>query len=97
VPGCHWKVIYATARPGRHIGRAAENQMQGGLRALVPESVLALTQVPAGLVESVQLEDRGFRFTSLTDPFDVRLLPGAVKYGDLPAMVQRIKAPVVGW
>jgi hypothetical protein len=53
--------------------------------------------VPAGLVESVQLEDTGFRFTSLTEPFDVRLLPGAVKYGDLPAMVQRIKAPVVGW
>jgi dienelactone hydrolase len=60
--------------------------------ALVPETALALTQAPRGLVREVRLASADFRFASLTNPFDAHLLPGAVKYGDLPAFIQRIEA-----
>jgi len=59
---------------------------------LVPEAALALSQVPAGVVSGVMLEPTSFRFAEITDPFDVRLLPGAVKYGDLPALLERVRA-----
>ncbi len=60
--------------------------------ALVPETALALALVPPGMVAGVRLEKTAFRFASLTDPFDVRLLPGAVKYGDLPALLDLVKS-----
>jgi hypothetical protein len=60
--------------------------------ALVPETALALTQVPDGTVEVAQLAATPFRFGGLRDVFDRNLLPGAVKYGDLPALLKRIRA-----
>jgi hypothetical protein len=57
--------------------------------ALVPETALALSLVPEGVVSGLKLEDTAFRFADLINPFDERLLPGAVKYGDLPALVKR--------
>ncbi len=59
---------------------------------LVPETALALALVPQGAVTGVKLEPTDFRFGALTDPFDVRLLPGMVKYGDLPAVLGRVAA-----
>ncbi len=61
----------------------------------VPETALALTQVKKGFVSQVTLARTDFRFAALTDPFDVRLLPGAVKYGDLPAFLSRVRADKV--
>lgn len=58
----------------------------------VPETALALTQVPEGVVESVAFEKTDFRFANISRLRDPRLLPGAVKYGDLPAMLERVKA-----
>ena len=60
--------------------------------ALVPEAALALSQVPAGVVSGVMLEPTSFRFAEITDPFDVRLLPGMVKYGDLPGLIRRVES-----
>ena len=59
--------------------------------ALVPETVLALAMVPKGTLDGITLEESTFRFAKLTDPFDVRLLPGMVKYGDLPALLERVR------
>ena len=59
---------------------------------LVPETALALTQIPPGLVTEAHLPPTPFRFANLTNPFDPALLPGAVKYGDLPALLQRVRA-----
>ncbi|RYD35217.1 MAG: acetylxylan esterase [Verrucomicrobiaceae bacterium] len=63
--------------------------------AFVPETALALTQVPDGLVHEAWLASTTFRFANLTNVFDTRLLPGAVKYGDLPALLQRVQADKV--
>ena len=60
--------------------------------SLVPETALALTLVPAGIVETAVLPETGFRFASVRDIRSPRLLPGALKYGDLPALLQRVKA-----
>ena len=60
--------------------------------ALVPETALALAQVPAGALGGVTLEPTEFRFAEITDPFDVRLLPGIVKYGDLAGLLRRVAA-----
>lgn len=56
-----------------------------------PEVLLALSQVPAGALNAVELEPVAFRFAALTDAFDARLLPGAVKYGDIPGMLDIAK------
>ena len=60
--------------------------------AIVPEAALALTQVPAGVVQEARLASSPFRFAGITGVFDSRLLPGAVKYGDLPGMLKRVRA-----
>ncbi|MDB6069431.1 MAG: hypothetical protein JWL81_602 [Verrucomicrobiales bacterium] len=57
-----------------------------------PEALLALSQVPAGSLNQVEMEPVPFRFASLTDAFDARLLPGAVKYGDIPALIELAKS-----
>ncbi|MES2706245.1 MAG: acetylxylan esterase [Verrucomicrobiota bacterium] len=62
---------------------------------LVAETALALTQVPKGLVREARLAPTDFRFANLTNVFDTRLLPGAAKYGDLPAFLKRIQADKV--
>lgn len=59
--------------------------------AEVPETALALTQLPAGTVRAATLPETSFRFASVTSIRDSRLLPGALKYGDLPAFLSRVK------
>lgn len=60
--------------------------------AVVPETALALTQVPDGVVQEASFAPTDFRFASVRDIRSPRLLPGALKYGDLPAMLQRVHA-----
>ena len=38
-------------------------------------------------VTSAAVDTQGFRFATITNIRDVNLLPGAVKYGDVPALV----------
>ena len=47
-------------------------------------------------VNKVAIGTAGFRFASLTDAFDPMLLPGAVKYGDVPGLLALI-APRPLW
>jgi len=61
----------------------------------VPETALALTQVPGGTVSEAALPAPDFRFASVKSIRSPRLLPGALKYGDLPALLARVKAKVV--
>lgn len=60
--------------------------------ASVPETALALTQVRDSLVHTVFLPQTAFRFGEIDRIDDERLLPGAARYGDLPAIVERIRA-----
>ena len=61
----------------------------------LPETALALTQVEKGVVAEATLHASDFRFASVKDIRSPRLLPGALKYGDVPAMVERAKAEKV--
>jgi dienelactone hydrolase len=61
----------------------------------VPETALALTQVDKGVIAEASLPSTPFRFSSVRDIHSPRLLPGALKYGDLPAILQRVKADKV--
>ena len=47
----------------------------------------AFGAVGGSAVTSLSVDTQGFRFGSITDIRDVNLLPGAVKYGDLPALL----------
>jgi len=57
----------------------------------VPETALALTQVEKGVVGQAKLPAADFRFAGVRDIRSPRLLPGSLKYGDLPALVQRVR------
>jgi len=58
----------------------------------VPETALALTQVAKGVVAEATFAPTDFRFAGVKDIRSPRLLPGALKYGDLPALLSRVKA-----
>jgi hypothetical protein len=47
-------------------------------------------------INKVAIGTGGFRFASLTDAYDPMLLPGAVKYGDVPGLLALI-APSSLW
>lgn len=55
--------------------------------------VAVATAVAGSAVSSVAVDTGGYRFGSITEIRDVNLLPGAVKYGDVPAMLA-LCAPV---
>jgi dienelactone hydrolase len=57
----------------------------------LPETALALTQVAEGVVESIVVPQSDFRFAGVKSIRAPWLLPGALKYGDLPAILQRMK------
>ncbi|MBC7968484.1 MAG: hypothetical protein H7Z17_21470 [Fuerstia sp.] len=43
--------------------------------------------VAGNAVSSIAVDTGGFRFESITEIRDINLLPGAVKYGDTPAIL----------
>jgi hypothetical protein len=58
--------------------------------------VAAASFLAAGSLDRVALATDGFRFAQITDIEDPHLLPGAVKYGDLPALMA-LSAPTRLW
>ena len=57
----------------------------GGPAAAVAAAAGALCE--PGTLTSIAVETANFRFSEITEVRDVNLLPGAVKYGDLPALL----------
>ncbi len=58
-----------------------------------PVALAALSQING--VKSITLENYRFRFADLKSYRDPNFLPGAVKYGDLPALMKLSRAEVV--
>ena len=58
-----------------------------------PIALAALSQING--VKSITLESNRFRFADLKSYRDPNFLPGAVKYGDLPALMKLSRAEVV--
>ena len=58
-----------------------------------PVALAALSQING--VKSITLENNRFRFADLKSYRDPNFLPGAVKYGDLPALMKLSRAEVV--
>lgn len=57
-----------------------------GVHGAAPMAMAACAVAP-GAVLSLAVDTQGYRFGSITQIRDVNLLPGAVKYGDLPALL----------
>ena len=55
----------------------------------VPEGALAVALIPRDVVGKAVFAETAFRFASVSDIRSLRLLPGALKYGDLPALLRR--------
>ena len=55
-----------------------------GWSGLIAATACAQSQ---GAIASLAISTRGKRFGSITQVRDVNLLPGAVKYGDIPAIL----------
>ena len=62
---------------------------KGGIE---PVALAALSQVNG--VKNVSLENNRFRFANLKSYRDPNFLPGAVKYGDLPALMKLSRAEI---
>ena len=60
---------------------------------MVPVALAALSQV--GGVKNAMIDDLTFRFANLKSYRDPDFLPGAVKYGDLPALLKISHARIV--
>lgn len=78
-----------------HIRAASKG---GGSVKVVADSgaeSIALAACAAGKadsVKSIQIADDDFRFADITSYRDANFTPGAVKYGDLPGLVEAVKA-----
>lgn len=55
----------------------------------VPEGALAVALIPRDVVGKAVFAETAFRFASVSDIRSPRLLPGALKYGDLPGLLRR--------
>jgi len=56
-----------------------------------PVALAAVAASEAGSVEKVRLANDDFRFAEITSYRDPNFVPGAVKYGDLPGLVEAIE------
>ena len=59
----------------------------------------AAAAISTDSIASVAIDTQGFRFESITEIRDVNLFPGAVKYGDVPAILalcEPVKLAVAG-
>jgi len=54
-------------------------------------ALAAVAATQAGLVDHLTLSSDEFRFADLTSYRDPAFIPGAVKYGDLPALLETVK------
>lgn len=57
-----------------------------------PDAALALTQLPESLVSRAVLHTAGWHFAGVKDIRSLRLLPGALRYGDLPGIAKLARA-----
>lgn len=65
------------------------------LGGAAPWAAAALAQAP-GAVDAAAIDTAGFRFASLRSIYDVNMIPGIVKYGDVPALLA-LGAPTRLW
>jgi dienelactone hydrolase len=86
--------LRAAIRFARHSRPGAEVDV-AGMRGAGPLVAAAVAQ-SHGEVDRAAIDTAGFRFAQETDIYGVNFLPGAVKYGDLPALLA-LAAPTRMW
>jgi dienelactone hydrolase len=79
----------------KHHERQPKDIVVHATAGVVPETALALTQVAKGVVSEAKLPATDFRWAGVKSIRSRHLLPGIVKYGDLPALLKRVQAKVV--
>jgi hypothetical protein len=73
----------------KHHEQQPERILLIGMRGAAAHAAAAAA-IAGDAIHKVALDTGGFRFAAITDIRDVNLWPGAVKYGDLPAVLALI-------
>lgn len=79
--------LLSKIRAAKESGDEVEITASGGSE---PIALAAIAAAEKGLVKSVSLESDQFRFADITSYRDAQFIPGAVKYGDLPGLIETV-------
>jgi len=80
--------IYGLIQASHQNGKPVQILAEKGNEAM---ALIAAIIAPKGSVQSINLADDSFRFANITSYLDPDFIPGAVKYGDLPALIETAK------
>lgn len=81
--------VVAQIQAAAGAGKKVEIVAQSGTEAI---ALAACAASESGAVKSVQLAADDFRFSNITSYRDANFVPGAVKYGDLPGLIETARA-----
>lgn len=59
---------------------------------LVAAALVQCQKIDGTVIDRAVIDTGGFRFAQLTDVYDARFLPGAVKYGDIPGLLSLVNS-----
>ena len=80
--------IYGLIQASHQNGKPVQILAEKGNEAM---ALVAAIISPKGSVQSINLADDSFRFANITSYLHPDFIPGAVKYGDLPALIETAK------
>ena len=80
--------IYGLIQASHQNGKPVQILAEKGNEAM---ALIASIIAPKGSVQSINLADDSFRFANITSYLHPDFIPGAVKYGDLPALIETAK------
>ncbi len=80
--------IYGLIQASHQNGKPVQILAEKGNEAM---ALIAAIIAPKGSVQSINLADDSFRFANITSYLHPDFIPGAVKYGDLPALIETAK------
>ena len=80
--------IYGLIQASHQNGKPVQILAEKGNEAM---ALIAAIIAPKGSIQSINLADDSFRFANITSYLHPDFIPGAVKYGDLPALIETAK------
>ena len=84
----HAREVFAQIEAAKKAGHSIKITAEAGTEAI---ALAACAACEKGTVESLTLADDRFRFAGITDWRDPGFVPGALKYGDLPGLIDAVK------
>ncbi len=81
--------LFAIIEKSHNEGKPVHIRADKGKEAM---ALAAAIISPTGSIQSISLQDDSFRFADITSYRDPNFVPGAVKYGDVPALIETAKS-----